>query len=267
MAGRKLARVLPLGILLACKTSSSERVIPQPVTAQDAAAPTAHVELVVPSDAGSLPPFRVGVGARPDEEVAPFDGVTASAEGLCKTFLQVAKRDAEEIAKTFSFPQLEPSCVMRPAPAAFEPAGAFLDARVLAVNHVSREQKLLALRLARGWVITWLKWDVLDTESATPMWATEAPERFEANGDRLVVYLPGADVTTHGARWLRGAYACRDDGAQLLCSKWDPTERMPLGEKDPPKKDRRTATAAPWKNAADLQWQADGAWVPQALGR
>ena len=245
--------------LAACRdTPSSDRVVAEPL-ADAAPAETTRAASAAPVvEAGAPVAFRVGLGVDPDEEIGTLDETSASASALCTTFLRKANADAATIAQSFSFQQRTPSCALRPAPAAFRPGGTFLDARVLVVNHVSRRQHLLALRLARGWVISWIAWNVDDSESAIPPWAAEAPERIDIDGSRFVAYLPGGDVAeNHGPgdkRWLRGAFACKDDGASLHCAKWDPTERPPLGGKTAKTLTARWS-AIPWSAPMDLAWQ------------
>ncbi len=249
------------GAALSCQTHEpGNATAPAPART----GPAAPEQTVAPLDAGSLATFRVGAGAAPDEEIPGFDGLAKSAADLCATFLQTAKSEAAEVAKHFSFRQRAPTCFVRPAPASFTPSGSFSDARVLSVQHVSRAEYLLAVKLARGWVITGIGWAVVDSESATPMWATEAPEQFELEGAKMIVYLPGVDVAHNPEpdaaseqRMLRGAVACQDDGTQLRCSKWDPIERRPLGEKLT--KGRKAAWAQlPWRNRVDLAWETAG---------
>lgn len=267
----RIAALVSLG-LAACNAPSTERVVAPPVVEASASVMT-PMSSAAPA-AGTLPdaaapsPFRVGVGVQPDEDVATLDELSATTKELCKTFSKKAKHDAEEIARSFSFRQRTPACALRPAPAGFRPGGAYLDARVLQVTYVSRSAHLLAVQLARGWVISWIAWDVDEAESATPAWSAHAPERFEIDGAHLVAYLPGGDLASkRGAsdeRLLRGAFVCTDDGTRLACAKWDPTVRAPLGIKIGKSASPSWATL-PWTQATELVWQTDSSLVARSV--
>ena len=189
------------------------------------------------------------------------DSAFASLELLCADFLRKSREEGAEIAKTFSFHQVTPRCRPGRVPSAFTPSPTFLDARTIDVARVSREESRLAVKLARGWVLTAVAWDIVESESATPPWATTAPERFTTTDSDLVVYLGGQEHgTAKGYRTLLGAHACRDLPPTLACWRWDPTEQRPLGT--------RTASSAveakalPWESPLTLTFNAAG--VPTA---
>ncbi len=207
---------------------SAADAAPGNATANDAAPGAASTE-----DAGA---------AALATEMPDIAAASNSLQRLCADFLDRATRDAAEIAATFSFRQLTPRCHVAGVPAHWKSGDVFLDARVVTTTYVSRDETRLAIRLARGWVLTPIAWDVRETESATPMWNAHAPERFEATGPHLVVYLGGDDVhrnrqSPKGAtrHMLRGAYGCYDDGARTKCWEWNPTEQFPLGAREGPK--------------------------------
>ena len=126
---------------------------------------------------------------------------------------------------------------------------------------MSREESRLAVKLARGWVLTPVAWDINESESATPPWGAHAPERVTTTGGDLVVYLGGDDRgAAKGYRALLGAHACRDLPPTLACWRWDPTEQRPLGTKEAAS--AALASRLPWKNQYTLTF--DSAGVPTA---
>ena len=201
----------------------------------------------------------------PPPALEPVDAALASPslEILCRDFLVKARRDGEEIAKTFSFQQIAPRCRLGKVPAAFVPSSVFLDARTIDVAYVSREESRLALKLARGWVLTPVAWSVRERESATPPWGAQAPERVTATGSEIVVYLGGEQRgLANGYRELLGAHACRDQPPDLTCWRWDPTEQEPLATKEAAS--AALASKLPWKDARTLVFGDRGVPVVSA---
>ena len=202
----------------------------------------------------------------PTTPLERVDNVTAyaSLELLCADFLRQSREEGAEIAKTFSFHQVTPRCRPGRVPSAFAPSPVFLEARTVDVARVSREESRLALKLARGWVLTPAAWDIRESESATPPWGVQAPERVTTTGSDLVVYLGGEErAPAKGYRALLGAHACRDQPPTLTCWRWDPTEQVPLGTKEAAS--AALAKTYPWTNPHTLTFSAAGIPTASAL--
>lgn len=253
--------------LLACRREGASEHAPAVVVAARDAEATRDAGGGADADAAVVDAARAGEGPTP---ALLGDGIEGpSLEKVCAAFLLIARRDAAEIAKNFSFHQSTPRCQPRGPLSLGASSGAFLEARVVDTVYVSREDKRLAVRLARGWVLTSIAWDVSESESATPMWEASAPERVVTDGSTLIAYLGGADVSrnrgtlngvaspTHAM--LRGAFACRDSGEKLTCWKWDPTELPPLGVKIAPAGFKAWPTR-PWTEERSLAVR-DGRWI------